>query len=208
MVFPFPYPYSSRWLSGRVSFQRCVCRGTAECPLLLRPHRVWRHLPAHVRQRWPYLRQRLHTTKSGVSDQDPHPHQATGALWWVVLKEDTGSGSFCVHRSPLVFFCFFIFYFCNPPVVSCLYFKEMWFPPPSAVSRLSVCLFLTWNVSEVAQRCALNGCVRAGGWAGGRGEGEHLKATWRACLPWKNCAFTSPLVHLPSISSSQSCIIP
>lgn len=52
-------------------------------------------------------------------------------------------------------------------------------------------------------------CVGEGGQVG---DGGHLKAIGHVCLPQKNCAFTSPLVHQPSshpsISSSQSCFGP
>lgn len=89
---------------------------------------------------------------------------------------------------PVVLLFSFFFFFAIPLSFLVSTSRKCDSPPPlSAVSRLSVCLFLIWNVSEVAQRCALNGCVRAGGWG-------RLKVMWCAGLPWKNCAFTS-LLH-------------
>lgn len=203
MVFPFPYPFSSRWLSGRVSLQCRVCCGTAECPLFLRPHRMWRHLPAHVRQRWPHLRQRLRATKSGMLDQGPHPHQAPRALWWVKLKKETGSGSFCVHRSP---FLFFYFFFAIPLSFLVSTSRKCDSPPPP-----SLCSFQAVGMSVLDLKCIWCGSAMRSEWvcAGGRaGGGISKRCGARAFLgktvPSLLHSFTSRPSPHPSHASSHN----
>lgn len=137
----------------------------------------------------------------------PSPSSTRGpAVSGMTRITKSGSSSFCVHQRLL--------FFPVPPCVCCLFFKKMWFLFFS-VFRLLVCLFFTWNISEVAQRCTLEWmCVR--GWVDWGGEASQsnrarVPSVEKLCVHFST---RSPAIHplipvmlRPRSESPPSCFI-